>query len=144
MNIFYIDKDPKIAAQNMINKHVVKMILESAQMLSTCHREFGNERDTFYKRTHVNHPSNVWIRQSSQHYDWLYKHMIALGEEYTNRYGRLHLTIQKLEYALKNPPKGLEDNGFTPPPQCMPDEYKDDDTVKAYLNYYEYKKEIIK
>jgi len=143
MNVFYISRDPKIAAQNMINKHVVKMPLESAQLLSTAHREYGDERECFYKRTHVNHPSAVWVRASTQHYNWVYEHMIALGEEYTKRYNRSHLTIEKMKEVLKNPPKGMPNNGFTPPPQCMPDIYKRDCTIAAYKAYYEFKKETI-
>lgn len=144
MNIFYLDTDPKIAAEKQINKHVIKMILESAQMLCTTHREFGDENEALYKRTHTNHPSTVWIRQSSQHYDWVYQHMLALGEEYTNRYGKTHLTITKMKELLKKPPQGLKDNGYEHPPQCMPEEYQCEDAVTAYNAYYEYKKSIIK
>jgi hypothetical protein len=143
MNVFYIDKDPEVAAEDMINKHVVKMILESAQILSTAHREYGNERDHFYKRTHVNHPSCVWVRQSTKHYDWVYKHMIALGKEYTKRYGKKHLTITKMEEVLRYPPANMPNSGFTPPPQCMPDEYKRDCAVAGYKAYYKFKRETI-
>ena len=82
MNIFYLDKDPVKAAQLQYNKHVVKMILESAQMLCTVHRYFGNE-DVPYKSTHLNHPSTVWARTNNRNYMWLYQHMMALGDEYT-------------------------------------------------------------
>lgn len=143
MNIFYLNANPKKAAQLQINKHVVKMILESAQMLCTAHREFGDESESLYKKTHSNHPSAVWVRESTQHYLWLYKHMLALGDEYTKRYNRKHLTITKMEELLAKPPKGLKDNGFKNPPQCMPDEYKQKNTVKAYKSYYEYKRKII-
>lgn len=119
------------------------MILESAQMLCTAHREFGNESDLLYKRTHTNHPSAIWVRESSQHYNWLYSHMLALGKEYTRRYNKTHLTITKMKELLKHPPKGLEDNGFNHPPQCMPEEYRGPNTVEAYLRYYEFKRETI-
>ena len=55
MNIFYLSHDPEEAAQYQYNKHVVKMILESAQLLCTAHRELGND-DVPYKSTHKNHP----------------------------------------------------------------------------------------
>lgn len=144
MNVFYIDKSPEIAARNMINKHVVKMILECAQILSTAHREAGDESDHFYKRTHVNHPSCVWVRQSTQHYAWVYRHMIELGKEYSRRYGnKTHLTITKMEEVLKTPPASMPNNGFAPPPQCMPDEYKRDCAVAGYRAYYQFKRKTI-
>ena len=95
MNIFYLDKDPFKAAKLQYNKHVVKMILESAQMLCAAHHVLGNPEDVPYKLAHKNHPSTIWVRENSLHYDWLYEHMIALGNEYTKRYGKKHLSITK-------------------------------------------------
>ena len=85
MNIFYLDKCPNKAARLQYNKHVVKMILESAQMLCTAHHVYGNPNDVPYKQAHLNHPSTVWTRENSLHYDWLYEHMLALGDEYNKR-----------------------------------------------------------
>jgi len=138
MNIFYLDKCPKKAAQLQYNKHVVKMILESAQMLCTVHRYFGNE-DVPYKSTHLNHPSTVWARTNNRNYIWLYQHMMALGNEYTKRYNKKHLTITKCEDVLSKFPALLKDALYGDPidmPQCMPDEYKDECSVQAYWNYY--------
>ena len=137
MNIFYLDKDPVKAAQLQYNKHVVKMILESAQMLCTTHRYYGNE-DVPYKTAHLNHPSTIWCRQNVKQYYWLYKHMIALGEEYTKRYGKTHMSITKCKDVLEYPPFGITLTAdFTEPPQCMPDEYKvEGHSSKAYWNYY--------
>ena len=134
MNIFYLDEDPKLAAIYQYNKHVVKMILESAQILCTVHRHFGNN-DVPYESTHKNHPSTVWVRQNSIHYDWLYDHMRALGEEYYVRYGKTHLSITKCKDLVYLPP-GIPTIKFQQPPQCMPDEYKDKCSVQAYWNYY--------
>lgn len=136
MNIFYLDRNPARAASYMYNRHVVKMILESAQLLCTAHIELGNT-DVPYKATHKNHPSAVWTRSSALSYDWVYKHMLALGEEYTRRYGKTHLTITKCKEALSSPPPGISHTEFKDPPQCMPDEYKSDDAVTGYRNYYE-------
>jgi len=141
MNIFYLDKDPVKAAKMQYNKHVVKMILESAQMLCTAHHVLDNRirllDDIPYKITHVNHPSTIWCRQSIPNYMWLYNHMIALGKEYTKRYGKNHLTITKCKEPLSVSPEGIDTYvSFTQPPQCMPDEYKDECSVKAYWNYY--------
>ena len=136
MNIFYLDKCPTRAAQQQCDKHVVKMILESAQMLSTAHHEFGSER-AVYKSTHKNHPSTVWARECTSNYRWLYEHMLALGDEYTKRYGKVHLSIEKCREALREPPEGMPWNiEHTPPPQCMPDEYKREDAIEAYRLYY--------
>jgi hypothetical protein len=143
MNIFYLSESPKFAAIQQHNKHVVKMILESAQMLCTAHHELGSTDERLYKRTHTNHPSCVWVRQSVPHYMWLYNHMLELGEEYTRRYGRTHLTITKMKDLLLTPPTEMPDNGFIPPPQCMPEEYKAEDTVEAYQNYYTFKRELL-
>jgi len=140
MNIFYLDRDPVIAAQMMCDKHVVKMILESAQMLCTAHRvldgeEYANKMG-LYKMAHKNHPSTIWVRTSFHNYRWLWQHMCALMKEYTYRYGKTHAT-SRLRDALLRPPKNisLSDAGGDPP-QCMPDYCKGEDTVLAYQNYY--------
>ena len=137
MNIFYLHRDPVKAAQYQYNKHVVKMILESAQMLCTAHHEImGEDADVPYKRAHVNHPSTIWCRRSAENYAWLYDHMMALGKEYTKRYGKTHMSINKCALPLYRLPGGLPYTGFTQPPQAMPDEYKDESSVIAYWNYY--------
>ena len=137
MNIFYLHEDPRKAAGYQYNKHVVKMILESAQMLCTAHHHFDNGNNVPYKKAHYNHPSTIWARQNSRNYYWLYNHMLALGEEYTKRYGKTHLTITKCFKPLQNVPVGMPLGGpATQPPQCMPDEYKNDCAVKAYWSYY--------
>ena len=137
MNIFYLNSDPYIAAEKQYNKHVVKMILESAQLLCSAHHMLGSEIDVPYKLTHKNHPSAVWTRQSKQNYAWLYFHMLALGDEYTKRYGKKHLTITKCEDVLCHTPGPIFNTGLTDMPQCMPDEYKvSGDSVAAYRNYY--------
>ena len=137
MNIFYLDKDPKLAATYQYNKHVVKMILESAQMLCTVHHKYmGEDADVPYKSTHKNHPSTVWAANSAQNYEWLYRHFIALCEEYTKRYGKTHLSITKCKEPLRLAPINIPHVEFKQPPQCMPDEYKDKCSVQAYWNYY--------
>jgi hypothetical protein len=140
MNIFYLHRDPVKAAVVQYNKHVVKMILESAQMLCTAHHCYGSDEqkaNTPYRQAHLNHPSTVWARSSVQRYMWLYNHMLALGEEYTRRYGKTHLAIHKCKDFLSRPPKNIKQQGWSEPPQCMPDEYKvEGDSVSAYWNYY--------
>ena len=137
MNIFYLHEDPVKAAKLQYNKHVVKMILESAQMLCTAHHEIlGDDADVPYKRAHVNHPSTIWARRSAQNYAWLYDHFVALAQEYKKRYGKDHLSYTKCDPYLRFLPGGLAYTGFTQPPQAMPDEYKDECSLQAYWNYY--------
>lgn len=128
----------------MCDKHVVKMILESAQMLSTAHYVLDNVSELFgvtlYKPTHRNHPSAVWVRQSDSHYQWLYKHFVALCHEYTKRFKKIHKTEEKLLKVLCYLPQKIESKLFYPPPQCLPDQYKTENTVNAYLNYYSQEK----
>ena len=143
MNIFYLDRDPTVSASYFYDKHKVKMILESAQMLCTEHHHYAESLEykpdyVPYKKAHYNHPSTVWCRQNAKQYYWLYNHMLALGDEYTKRYGKTHLTITKCKEPLSLCPFGMPDGEFTEPPQCMPDEYKvEGDSVRAYWNYYE-------
>lgn len=158
MNIFYIDHDPVQAAQWMVDKHVVKMILESAQLLSTAHRlHDGREvegksktgrkarrwilddsRDpVVYQATHINHPSAVWCRESVENYNWLVDHFFALMAEYTYRYDKQHKCYGELSYMLQSPPKNLQKYDFTPMPSAMDDQYKiSDDPLTNYRNYY--------
>lgn len=162
MNIFYIDPDPTKCAEQMVDKHVVKMILETAQLLSTAHRMIDGveyvgstktgrkvkrwklddprKDDIIYQATHVNHPSAVWCRQSNNNYNWLYCHFEALLKEYTYRYGKQHKCTELAPY-LRNPPKAINVGPFTPVTPAMPDEYKADNSVDSYRNYYRIAKE---
>ena len=147
MNIFYLDSDPVKAAQIQYNKHVVKMILESAQMLCTAHHCYGSsiqKTNVPYKQAHLNHPSTIWARRSRTTYMWLYDHMIALGKEYTKRYGKEHLTITKCRDFLSIPPTHIQGDEWVEPPQCMPDQYKVPGcSITAYWNYYEQEKHTV-
>lgn len=144
MNIFWLDNDATLAAKYQCDKHVVKMIVETAQMLSAVHRLSGSEDERLYKLTHKNHPCTKWAMESVSNYSWLYQHFVALSLEYTNRYGKVHKTWTKLAQVLAYPPKGLSDSGQTAPAQAMPEEFKDADPVVAYRNYYRHKQTTIK
>ena len=146
MNIFYLHKCPDKAARLQYNKHVVKMILESAQMLCTAHHCYGDKwqkENVPYKQAHLNHPSTVWTRRSKSTYMWLYDHMMALGNEYKIRYGKQHLSISKCSMFLSKPPVHIQGEDFVQPPQAMPDEYKDPCSIQAYWNYYIGEKHIV-
>ena len=139
MNIFYLDRDPEIAAQMHCDKHVVKMILESAQMLSTAHRVLDGDEIAdskgLYKMAHKNHPCTIWARTNSENYEWLWNLYDHLMKEYTYRYGKHHAS-ERLTHALWEFPRNISHGDFTDPPQCMPDYCKSDDTVTAYQTYY--------
>jgi hypothetical protein len=141
MNIFILHEHPGPAAQMQADKHVVKMVLESAQMLCTAHRVMTPkiEYPHQYRKTHENHPCNKWIRESAANYMWLLDHFISLTTEYKYRYHKSHLCSQKFLYDtdwIFMPPTNVPDIGLTPFAQAMPDEYKNDDAVKAYRDYY--------
>lgn len=115
-----------------MDKHVVKMILEGCQLLSTAMWFVSGEGP--YKKTHVNHPCAIWTRESLSNYQWLWKHTDALGDEYTNRYGKVHKSHQLLKNSIPYNISGMVDKGLTPFANCTP--YKDMEIVEAYRKYY--------
>jgi len=137
MNIFYLDEDVTECAKMHVDKHCVKMILESAQLLSTAHRALEGElaHASLYKITHVSHPSTVWVRESSGNYLWLLELFEALLAEYTYRYNKVHACTRLLG-ELSKLPSHIQSSFFTEPPCCMPDECKTGDTIESYRKYY--------
>jgi hypothetical protein len=166
MNIFMVDKDPIIAAKMLCDRHVCKMIIESAQMLSTAHRVLDGEmfisktasnrnikrykhndpiyNDVLYHASFINHPCTKWVMESNSNYDWLYQHMIELNSEFKLRYNHEndHLTIQKLGLILEKRPKSIPNvNKITKLKPCMPDHCViSNDTINSYRNYYKLEK----
>jgi hypothetical protein len=138
MNIFFLDLDVVKCAEYHNDKHCVKMILEYAQLLSTAHHlhplpDF--DPTSVYKKTHVNHPCAVWARASTGNYEYLLKLLIALFDEYTDRYGKSHATMRLLPQLRLTP--NLKINRVNRPPCCMPDECKlTEGVVASYRNYY--------
>ena len=142
MNIFFLSMIPELCAMWHCDKHVVKMILETAQILSSVHHLTKSEYNPKYKLTHKNHPCNVWTRESLSNYVWLCELGIALCKEYTHRYKKIHSCQALIEELSKNLPV-IDDKGFTPPAQAMPDVYKGKDAVEAYRQYYFFEKNHI-
>jgi hypothetical protein len=158
VNIFFVDKDPINAANALVDKHVVKMIVESAQLLSTAHRvldgietigksKTGRKKriytlpdareNVMYLATHINHPSAVWCRQSVENYNWLVDHFFALMREYTNRYKKIHACYGELSYQLQSPPHKLKEWSWTEMPSAMDEQYIiSKDPLTNYRNYY--------
>jgi len=135
MNVFYLDPDPKTCAEYHADKHVVKMVVEYAQLMSTAHRLLDGN-DSVYRPTHPNHPSAIWIRSTKANYEWLFSLWTSLLDEYTYRYGRRHL-CEKMYTQLFYPPRNIAEGPLTQPPPAMPDIYKvEGDSIKSYHSYY--------
>ena len=138
MNIFVLDNDPYVAAQMMCDKHVVKMILEGCQMLSTVHSldVVQYNKPKLYKPCFHNHPCTIWARASKSNYYWLANHTYELTNEYTSRYGKVHKSTSMAQWFIHNAPSNLPNTICTKFAQAMPDVYKNTDAVKAYRAYY--------
>jgi hypothetical protein len=153
MNIFVLHNDPVESARMMCDKHVVKMILESCQLLSTAHhvldgseviiasdkrkyKSYISKKADICKATMINHPCTIWVRENRSNYIWLWKHAHALCNEYKQRYGKTHAMEAMLFNGLFNPPDNISKGKLTAFPQAMPDSYKDNDAVIAYRRYY--------
>lgn len=133
MNIFVLDHDPEIAATMMCDKHVVKMILETAQMMCTVVASYGH--NTPYRPTHAKHPCTVWAGQSRSNWNWLVDHGMALCDEYTRRYGKVHKSQRIIEWCAMQH-IDLPEIPQTPFAQAMPNQYKNECVVTAYRAYY--------
>tara|TARA_Y100001963_G_C6791749_1_gene455880 strand:- start:7296 stop:7772 length:477 start_codon:yes stop_codon:yes gene_type:complete len=133
MNIFVLDKDPQIAATMACDKHVIKMILETAQMLCAVAIAKGHEMP--YRATHKHHPCTLWAGHSRGNWNWLVEHGVALCEEYTKRYGKVHKSQRVIEHAIDINIM-FDKQELTPFAQAMPEQYKNDCVVTAYRAYY--------
>ena len=133
MNIFILDTDVRKCAEYHCDKHVVKMILESSQLLCGAHWVVGGEAP--YKLSHKNHPCSIWVRESLSNYLYLCELGLELCKEYTYRYGKRHKSQDVIEWCVTNKVT-ICDKGFTDPPKAMPDEYKVGSVVDSYRNYY--------
>jgi hypothetical protein len=136
MNIFVLDRDVRKCAEYHNDKHVVKMILESAQLLCGVHHVVEENTDEVpYRLSHKNHPCSIWARENISNYLWLCELGLELCKEYTYRYEKRHKSQDVIEWCLINPPD-IPEEDFTEPPKAMPEEYKVDDVVQSYRNYY--------
>ena len=135
MNIFVLDKDSKIAAKSHVDKHVVKMPLETAQLLCGVHHLAGTDKEIPYRLTHKNHPCSVWVRKSLSNYLWLCEFGLELCCEYTHRYEKVHKCQAVIEWCKSHRPD-IPDCGLMPFAQAIPQELKGSDPVKSYRAYY--------
>jgi uncharacterized ubiquitin-like protein YukD len=167
MNIFFLDENPKIAAQMHFDKHVIKMILESAQLLCTAHRKIdGIEyidtssgrkikrwklqnielENILYKATHVNHPTSIWVCENKQNYQWTFKLFHYLIKEYSYRFNKEHKCKNLLKHLINSPKNTPNSFEKTIIPQVMEKQYIiPNNPVKGYQNLYKYgKKHLFK
>ncbi len=157
MNIFYLSNNTKLCAMQHVDKHVVKMILEYGQLMSTAHRVLDGEpyygktkndrniqrwllpderEEVIWKASHVKHPSGIWVRASSAHYYWLYYLWLDLLDEYKHRYGKSH-SVERMKHVFHVLPNNIPRLGWlSDPTPAMPDEYKTKDAIQSYRNYY--------
>ena len=139
MNIFFLHKKARKCAKYHCNKHVIKMILETCQILCTTWHVVDPHHNIYepvYKKTHINHPSVKWARESVHHYKWLAELGIMLCKEYTYRYYKTHKCEQYLISLKNNIPLELPNIEWKDPPQAMPEEFKRKTSIKGYRNYY--------
>ena len=149
MNIFFLDKTPELSAEYLCDKHIPKMLLESAQMLSTAVQSYTGRIDKLYKPAYPNHPMTKWVSEHSKNFDWTLLLGCKISDEYKFRFGKYH----KSENIVETLCFAVEDNSFTgygmkgnmtTPPQCMPDQYRNKNYVTAYRNYYKGEKTFAK
>lgn len=152
-----MDSDPKKCAEMHLDKHVVKMIIEYAQLMSTAHRLLDgvpyidkssgrsikrwkledNRESVMMKASHINHPSAIWVRQNIENYNWLYKMWCFLCDEYTFRYNKIHAVETRMINSLCYVPNNIRLDNFYPPTPAMPDDVKiNKDSLNSYRNYY--------
>lgn len=165
MNIFVLSEDPVAAARMQCDKHVVKMTTETAQLLSTAHRVLdgsvtvytknGRHRihwkmhdiekeSRLYRATHVKHPCTIWTASNSANYQWLYRHFIALCNEYTRRYEKIHRCETLLADMLRDVPQNIKvSRMMTPFVKAMksapPEVQNNPDPIEAYRQFYKTK-----
>lgn len=136
MNIFVLDIDTKKCAEYHSNSHVIKMILESAQLLCGVHHVTNSNYIIPYGLSHKNHPCAIWARECMENYNWLCDLGIELSEEYTHRYGKRHKSQDIIEWAMVHKPNLRVNGSITTFALAMPDECKIGNAVDSYRQYY--------
>lgn len=142
MNIFFLHRNPHLCARFHCDKHVIKMTLESTQLLYSAHTTVP---EGGYKPTHMKHPCSIWVRESVHNYRWLVRLAQELVKQYRWRYGhkKTHACEPHLAWLAANEPVELPVISMTPPKMAMPDEFKHPDPVLAYRAYYKHAKKHI-
>jgi len=150
MNLFILSLIQKEIAQFMMDKHVSKILLEAVQMLCSAKRILDPEdpiNDQIYKLAHKNHPVTIWCRKSKENFLWTLDLVDALHDEWKFRYdhpeNKIHKSYLVAQLLREHLPETFEEKGLTPFAQAMPEQYKSDDAVMSYRNYYMSEKQNI-
>lgn len=139
MNIFVTNEHPKLAAESLDDKRVIKMVLESVQMLCTAMNYHGATQAP-YKSTHVNHPSNIWARATRGNFMWLYWHATELMNQYEYAYDKMHKCTDYMDLIFEAA-RFIPDGGITPFANCAANSEKGvsykhlTDVTEAYRRY---------
>lgn len=164
MNIFYLSHKPSRCARWHCDKHVVKMILETTQLLYTAHWVLAAAAGTvpdfrsaptlvsnpdqhgYISIKNKKHPCAIWTRASLEHYAWLCHLGMALCEEFQHRFGKhkAHSCEEHIYWLVNHPPPTLKPTGWSEPPKAMPDEYKRGDSIRSYRVYYKENKGAVR
>jgi len=140
MNIFYTEDCPIECSLHHCDIHVNKMIIEYSQLLSTAHHVLDDlGRDDIMKKTHENHPCAIWVRESHQHYDYVYRLLFNLHNLYSMSHELKAHASSRFLSALEKSPNNIPAGCFVEPPQCMPEKFQQNDTKQAYMDYLNYK-----
>ncbi|MDT8445735.1 MAG: hypothetical protein RRB13_02410 [bacterium] len=133
MNLFIFSLEHEENARFHCDRHVVKMCIEYAQLLSTACRLKG--QDEGYRLTHVNHPCSLWVQKSKANWRWVLDLLAALNAEYRFRYGK-EPNHKSFEVAQSLTCPDLPNEGLSPFAQVMPEQYRQADCVQAYRDYF--------
>ena len=135
MNLFILSNCPNESAELAVDRHVVKIILEACQVMCIPFHLQGIAAP--YKISHKNHPVSIWVRQSSENFNWTIKYCEGLLSEYTKRYKKIHKSSKVLDWIKERKNMLIfPSTGFTPFAQAMPDDCKHSCAITAYRNYY--------
>ena len=135
MNIFILDENPIQAAKWLCDKHVIKMALETAQLLCGAHYKKQTIYSAPYHATHLQHPCSVWVRKSIDNYRWLVHHGLTISKEYTERYKKKHKSQSVIEWCRDNEPT-LPKIGLTEFAIAVKGQIVGNTPVEIYRNYY--------
>ena len=142
MNLFILSRSKRRIAKYMMDQHISKIILEAVQMLCTAKRVLDITTDSpiVYKLAHKNHPVTIWCRASLGNYMWTLDLVEEMHKEWQRRYKhtKIHKSYIVAQYLRENPPP-FEHLEMTPFALAMPEEFKSDDAIWSYREYYKTK-----
>lgn len=143
MNIFVLDKDANNCAKYLCNVHLNKMLIEHSQMLANCYSKESlltapkTQSGNIRKYSYYNHPASIWCRQSLENFKWLWYYSQCIIQERQLRGFNQHFCETFIDWIVSRRPDNITDSEeLTPNPLCMPDQYKQQDPVESYRQYY--------